>query len=126
MDDSDLILAFEAGSLEGASFPHEHHVRVAWGVRQRYGRVEGLRRMVSGIRAMAARAGRPEAYHATITRAWFELVADAEELRPDSDLFDRTLLTRYYTPGRLSTGRERWVEPDLSQLRLPAATGARR
>jgi hypothetical protein len=126
MDDDDLIAAFEAGTLEGASFPHEHHVRVAWGLQRRYGRVEGLRRMVSGIQAMAARAGRPEAYHATITRAWFELIADAEELRPDSDLFDRTLLTCYYTPGRMSAGRERWVEPDLCQLRLPVATGGLR
>jgi hypothetical protein len=126
VDDSDLIGAFEAGTLDGAHFRHERHVRVAWGLVRRYGRAEGLRRMVAGIRAMADRAGHPEKYHETVTRAWFELVADAEEIRDDSDLFDRTLLARYYTPERLKAGRERWVEPDLRPLRPSASAGARR
>lgn len=115
-----LVDSFEAGRIEGADFPHEHHVRVAWGLARRYGREEGLRRMSAGIRAMGARAGRPEAYHHTITRAWFELIADAESLEADSILFDRTLLNRYYTPERLQGGRERWLAPDLHPLGLPA------
>jgi hypothetical protein len=126
MDDSDLIVAFEAGTLAAADFRHERHVRVAWGLQRRYGRAEGLRRMAAGIRAMADRAGHPEKYHVTVTRAWFELVAGADEVRDDSDLFDRTLLTRYYTPERLKAGRERWVEPDLCPLTLPATSGAPR
>lgn len=115
-----LVDSFEAGRIEGAGFPHEHHVRVAWGLARRYGREEGLRRMSAGIRAMRARAGRPEAYHHTITRAWFELIAEAESLEADSILFDRTLLNRYYTPERLQQGRERWLAPDLHPLGLPA------
>lgn len=117
---TDLVDAFEAGTIEGADFPHEHHVRVAWGLARRYGREEGLRRMSAGVRAMGARAGRPEAYHHTMTRAWFELIADVESLTQSPILFDRALLNRYYSPERLREGRERWVEPDLRPLGLPA------
>jgi hypothetical protein len=116
----DLLDAFQAGAIDGSEFRHEHHVRVAWGLARHYGREAGLRRMIAGIRQMGARAGHPEAYHHTITRAWFELIADAEDLAEGSILFDRKLLSRYYTPERLSEGREGWVEPDLCPLRLPA------
>jgi hypothetical protein len=115
----DLLDAFQAGAIDGSEFRHEHHVRVAWGLARRYGREAGLGRMIAGIRQIAARAGHPEAYHHTITRAWFELIADAEDLAEGSILFDRKLLSRYYTPERLSEGREGWVEPDLRPLRLP-------
>jgi hypothetical protein len=112
----DLVDAFQAGAIKGSEFRHEHHVRVAWGLARRYGREAGLGRMIAGIREMGARAGHPEAYHHTITRAWFELIADAEDLAEGSILFDRKLLSGYYTPERLSEGRECWVEPDLRPL----------
>lgn len=120
MQDDDLVTAFEQGGVDGADFPHERHVRVCWGLAQRYERGEALRRLIAGISAMAARAGRPEAYHETITRAWFELIAGAEDLSHSPELFDKTLLGRYYSPARLAAGRERWLEPDLHPLRLPA------
>jgi hypothetical protein len=126
MRSDDLLGAFQAGAIDSSEFRHEHHVRVAWGLARRYGREAGLRRMIAGIREMGARAGHPEAYHHTITRAWFELTADAEELPADSILFERKLLSRYYTPERLSKGRERWVEPDLRPLRLLASASSER
>jgi hypothetical protein len=119
MEFDDLLEAFQAGAIDGSEFRHEHHVRVAWGLARQHGHEAGLRRMIAGIRQMCARAGHPEAYHHTITRAWFELVADAEDLADGSILFDRKLLSSYYTPERLSEGREGWVEPDLRPLRLP-------
>lgn len=122
MQDEDLITAFEQGTVDGADFPHERHVRVCWGLAQRYEREEALRRLIAGLSGMAARAGRPEAYHQTITRAWFELIADAEDLSHSPELFDKTLLNRYYSSARLAAGRERWLEPDLHPLRLPAPT----
>lgn len=73
---------------------------------------------------MGSRAGRPEAYHHTITRARFELIADAESLKGHPMLFDRTLLNRYYTAERLQDGRERWLSPDLHPLELPAPSEA--
>jgi flavin reductase (DIM6/NTAB) family NADH-FMN oxidoreductase RutF len=114
-----LLDAFERGELESADFPHASHVRVAWELARRYGADEGLSRLIDGIRAIARRAGRPEAYHVTITRAWFELVASVDRLEEHEELLDRTLLDRYYTRERLASGREQWVEPDLHPLRLP-------
>ena len=124
MTDDELIAAFEAGEIDGADFPHERHVRVAWGLARRYPRVDALRRLTEGIRGIAERAGRPAAFHETITRAWFELIADADDLERHPELFDKTLLGRYYSPGTLAAARDRWVEPDLHPLRLPAPDAA--
>lgn len=95
MDYEDLVGAFEAGTIDGTDFPHERHVRVAWGLMQRYGRDEGLRRLVAGIQGIAARAGRLGTYHDTITRAWFELIAGARDLDDHPELFDKMLLDRF-------------------------------
>jgi flavin reductase len=115
-----LLAAFEAGEIAGADFPHERHVQVTWGLAQRYPRDEALRLLIDGIRGIATRAGRAGAYHETITRAWFELISGAEDLERYPELFDKSLLGRYYTPTRLAEGRERWLEPDLHPLTLPA------
>jgi flavin reductase (DIM6/NTAB) family NADH-FMN oxidoreductase RutF len=93
-------------------------VRVAWCLARRYGPSDGLERLVAGIRGIAAHAGRPDAFHITITRAWFELIASVESLAEHGELFDKTLLQRYYSPARLAAGREQWLEPDLHGLRL--------
>src|SRR5262249_51724661 len=114
-----LVDSFEAGEIDTSDFPHERHVRVAWGLAQRYEPDDAFRRLVAGIRGIAARAGRPDAYHETITRAWFELIASAEQLDRSPELFDKSLLRRYYSPERLAAGRERWLEPDLHPLGLP-------
>lgn len=113
-----LTEAFEAGGIDGSAFRHGDHVRVARELAERYGHDEGLRRMVFGIRDMAARAGRPEAYHETITRAWYELIASVDDLAGAPELFDKRLLERFYSPDRLAAGRERWVTPDLRPLTL--------
>jgi hypothetical protein len=113
---------FEAGRISGSEFPHERHVCVAWCLSRRYPHEEALRRLAEGIRRIAARAAVPGKYHETITRAWFELVAQAETLDGHPELFDSALLRRYYSPERLEAGRHEWLEPDLQPLALPAAT----
>jgi flavin reductase (DIM6/NTAB) family NADH-FMN oxidoreductase RutF len=119
MTDDQLTDAFEAGRLGADEFPHARHVRVAWNLARRHGPSEGLERLIAGIRGIAARAGRPAAYHVTITRAWFELIASVDELTGHEELFDKGLLERYYSPERLAAGRAQWLEPDLHPLRLP-------
>ena len=118
MNADELRVAFEAGTIGNDEFPHEAHVRVTWELVRRYGREEAFPRLVAGIRGIAARAGKPEAYHETITRAWFELIAAADSLEQHPELFDKNLLRRYYSAARLSAGRDRWLEPDLQPLRL--------
>jgi hypothetical protein len=120
----DITAAFEAGEIAGSDFPHEAHVRVAWTLAHRHPHEEAYRRLASGIRAMAAKSGRPDAFHETITRAWFELIADTPVLDDDSVLFDRGLLRRFYSPERLAAGRHEWLEPDLAPLAAPAVGSA--
>jgi hypothetical protein len=114
---------FEAGRIDGAEFPHERHVEVAWGLSRRYAHEEAFVRLAEGIRGIAARAGDPGKYHETVTRAWFELIAQAESVDEHPELLDRSLLARYYSPERLEAGRHAWLEPDLRPLLLAPATG---
>jgi hypothetical protein len=117
MNQSELLTAFEAGTIESADFSHAHHVHVAWGLAHHYGTDDGLQRMISGVRQIATRAGRPDAFHLTITKAWFELIATVDDLRCAPELLDKTILSRYYSPGRLAEGRDRWVEPPVEPAR---------
>lgn len=119
MNTDDLTDAFERGEIDGRVFPHELHVRVTRELARRYPRDVAFRRLSDGIRDIAARAGRPAAFHETITRAWFEPIAAVDDLDEHPELFDKALLDRYYTPAVLARGRERWVEPDIAPLRLP-------
>ena len=115
--DEELLAAFVTGALGGADFPHERHVLVTWMLLRRHEPDEAFRRLTAGIRDIARRAGRPEAYHETITRAWFELIAGADDLAAHPELFDKSLLGSYYSPAALAEGRTSWVEPDLRPLR---------
>jgi 2'-5' RNA ligase len=112
----ELVDAFEAGVIANDGFPHEKHVKVAWGLVRRYGREEGYARLARGIRGIASQAGRPQVFHVTITRAWFELISMVDDLADHPELFDKTLIGRYYSPARLEAGREVWLDPDLRGL----------
>jgi len=118
-----LLADFEAGRIPGSALPHKRHVRVAWDLSRRYPREEAFARLAEGIRGIAARAGVPGKYHETMTRAWFELVAQAETLDAHPELLDRSLLARYYSPDRLDAGRNEWLEPDIEPLLLAPVTG---
>ena len=115
----ELVAAFDAAQIEAADFPHRRHVKVAWALVRRYDAEEAFARLVIGIRGIATRAGRADAYHETITRAWFELIRQSDDLAHDPALFDKQLLRRYYSDARLAAGREEWLDPDLHPLELP-------
>jgi flavin reductase (DIM6/NTAB) family NADH-FMN oxidoreductase RutF len=119
MTDDELITGFEAGRIAGSEFPHEAHVRVTQLLIARYGPESAYIRLVAGIKGMAERAGNPAAFHLTVTRAWFELIALALDPAAERVLLDRGLLGRYYSREALAAGRSRWIEPDLHPLVLP-------
>jgi hypothetical protein len=123
MSTDSLLDDFGAGRIAGSAFPHERHVLVAWSLSRRYPHEEALARLAAGIQGIAARAGVPGKYHETMTRAWFELVAEAESLEAHPELLDRSLLAHYYSPERLEAGRHAWLEPDLEPLVLASARG---
>jgi 2'-5' RNA ligase len=105
-------------------FGHRQHVRLTWLAVRRHGATAALDLVGEGIRRTATKAGAPQKFHVTMTRAWVELVAqhadgagDFEEFTArHPELLDRDLLTRHYRPETLADVRARtaWVEPDLS------------
>ncbi|MFD7256424.1 hypothetical protein [Streptomyces sp. NPDC059874] len=123
-------------------FGHREHVHLTWLAVRRFGMPEALRLLDEGIRRTAREAGVPEKYHATVTRAWVELVAhhthrsgaddsiDAADFKAFTafaeghpDLLDKHLLDRFYRPGTLATPRAKteWTEPDLGPFPWHAA-----
>jgi len=119
MTDDELIRGFEDGSIRAADFPHEAHIRATRLLVDLYGRDVAYDRLVAGIKGIAERAGNPQAFHETVTRAWFELIASVEDPELHPELFDRGLLNRYYSREALAAGRDSWVKPDLHALVLP-------
>jgi hypothetical protein len=107
-------------------FGHRQHVQLTWLAVRRYGVPAAVGLVSDGIQRTARYAGAPQKYHATISRAWVELVGyhEAERHEPDFAAFaghhpallDKRLLTRFYRPATLASPRARtgWVEPDLT------------
>ena len=107
-------------------FGHREHVHLTWVAVRRLGVPAAVGLVSDGIRRTARYAGAPQKYHATVSRAWVELVGyHAAEYSGDdfaafaghhSALLGKRLLTRFYHPATLASPRARtgWVEPDLA------------
>ena len=119
-----------AGGGPGGAFRHRQHVHLAFIAIRRYGPERAAEQVGSWIRCLTAHA--PQKYHATITRAWTEIVAHhvaADGSVTDFDAFaerypallDKRLLTRHYTTAALASPQARagWVEPDLAAFGWP-------
>ncbi|MFC9752404.1 hypothetical protein [Streptomyces sp. NPDC056921] len=107
-------------------FGHREHVHLTWLAVRRFGTHAAVGLVSDGIQRTARYAGAPQKYHATVSRAWVELVGHHAAERGDDDftafadrhpvLLDKRLLTRFYRPATLagSQARTGWVEPDLA------------
>jgi hypothetical protein len=107
-------------------FGHREHVHLTWLAVRRVGVPAAVGLVSDGIQRTTRYAGVPQKYHATISRAWVELIGHhaAEHGEDDftafadhhSALLDKRLLTRFYRPATLASGQARtgWVEPDLA------------
>jgi hypothetical protein len=110
----------------GVRFGHRQHVHLTWLAVRRHGVAEAVTLVSSGIRRTARYQGAPQKYHATISRAWVELVG--HHFRPGEafdvfvtrcpELLDKRLLARHYRSATLAgdAARHGWVEPDLEPL----------
>jgi len=119
----DLLMTEVMASAE--RFGHREHVHLTWLAVRRYGLPEAVKVVREGIQRTARYAGAPQKYHATVTRAWVELVAHHVGERHEDDfasfannnpaLMDKRLLTRFYRSSTLagSEARTAWVPPDL-------------
>ncbi|MFK0257078.1 hypothetical protein [Streptomyces sp. NPDC090445] len=105
-------------------FGHRQHVHLTWLAVRRYGTDAAVDLVSDGIQRTARYAGKPQKYHATVSRAWVELVGhhadgtntvefDAFAARHPA-LLDKKLLTRFYHSSTLAGTQARtgWVRPD--------------
>lgn len=107
-------------------FGHRQHVRLTWLAVRRYGTDRAIALISDGIRQTARYAGKPQKYHATVSRAWVELVGHhaLNDRASDFDTFaarnpallDKRLLSRFYRSSTLAAAAARtgWVAPDLA------------
>jgi hypothetical protein len=108
---ADELLALETGDLDPAMFPHREHVRLGYEMLGRYPFGEAVARFSGGLRRLAAKAGRPEVYHETITVAFLALIGERRARVKDADwcefkanngdLLDKRCLERWYESDQL-------------------------
>ncbi|MGJ4926313.1 hypothetical protein ACQR1I_13390 [Bradyrhizobium sp. HKCCYLS2038] len=127
-DECSLVARFLRAEIDNTTFRHVDHLRVGYELLDRYDFTTAAHIFSSTLRAIAARAGRPEAFHHTITIAFLSLIAERRLDRPTSDvedfldlntdLQDKAILHNWYAPERLNS------EAARSTFLLPTA-GAR-
>jgi hypothetical protein len=109
----DELLALETGALDPAMFPHPEHVRLGYEMLRRYPFAEAVARFSRGLRLIAAKSGRPEVYHETITIAFLAVIGERRvQGRHDgwvgfkeenSDLMDKRCLEGWYEAEQLGS-----------------------
>ena len=124
---NDLLTRFEQFEIDAPNFHHGDHIKVAYGMLNKYDFVEACTRYASTIRAMAERVGVPEKFNVTITFAFMSLIAErkgqsnpdglASFLASNPDLLDKNVLKRWYSEERLTsaTARRQFLLPDKAQ-----------
>jgi hypothetical protein len=107
-------------------FGHREHIHLTWLAVRQAGVPAAIGLVSDGIQRTTRYAGAPQKYHATVSRAWVELVGhhavasgarDFTSFAEQNDaLLDKRLLTRFYRPATLAApeARSGWVEPDLA------------
>ena len=108
-----LLADSEAGRIDSASFPHRDHDRVSYELLERHPFPEALLHLARGLRRLAAKAGRPEVYHETITAAFLALIGERrlggsyasweDFAARNPDLLGKKLLENFYEPALLQS-----------------------
>jgi hypothetical protein len=118
------LLRFVHGEIPAAGFPHREHLRMAFEMLRRHDFPETVLHYSRALRMMAEKAGKPQAFHQTVTIAFLSLIAERMEaastddfaafVRANPDLIDKSVLARWYSPERLASGvaRRTFLLPD--------------
>lgn len=116
-DGCDDLVRFVKGECDPANFPHREHIRMAFEMLRRHSFAETAMHYSQALRIMANRAGRPTAYHETITIAFLSLTGERMQIhgpkdfdsfaRGNADLFEKCVLERWYGRERLSSDAAR-------------------
>ena len=89
MTHDELIAGFEAGTIPPGAFGHREHVRLGWLYLRRHGRDGAEQRLLAGLHAFAAAAGKPDKFNAALTLAWVARIETAAAaLAPDHSFDD--------------------------------------
>jgi len=120
------LSAFLHGEIDARDFRHADHVRMAFEVLARHSFLEAATAVSAALKAMARRAGNPDAYHETITLAFLAVIGERRAAggfsdydgfaAANPDLLDKAVLSRWYGPRKLAskTARRLFVLPDPS------------
>jgi hypothetical protein len=124
---ADLAEILEEVVPPGGAFRHRQHIHLAFITVRRYGGARAAELISRWIRHIAAYERAPQKYHATVTRAWTEIVAHHVTADPsvidfetfaerNPALLDKRLLTRHYTSNALASAAARagWITPDVA------------
>ncbi len=108
---SALTQSFLARELDNNAFHHREHVQVAYELLRNLSYTDAAFEYATGIRTLAAKAGAPQKFNATITYAFMSLIAEHMAMDRYDDfevfaarspeLFSKNLLARWYEPERL-------------------------
>jgi hypothetical protein len=108
---------FMRGERDGAAFPHREHVRMAFEMLRRHDFAETVFHYSRTLRLMASRAGKPQAFHQTLTIAFLSLIAERIDCGDyadfdsfalaSADLLDKAAVARCYPAERLATDTAR-------------------
>jgi hypothetical protein len=118
------LTAFLRGEIDAANFHHLDHVRMGFElVREREFPAAAVA-YSSALKRIAAQAGRPRAYHETITLAFLSLITERSArsgeatfdafMQENPDLLDKSILSNWYTTERLACdlARRTFLLPD--------------
>ena len=118
----DLLDAFEQLRIAPEEFDHAAHVRVAYAMITRDDFVSACAKYAVTLRAMAARAGAPEKFNATVTFAFMSMIAEYavevasydELVSQHPELLSAGVLERWYSAERLGSplARRQFLLPD--------------
>jgi len=115
---------FVRGEIDAAAFPHREHVRMAFEMLRRHDFAESAWHFSRTLRTMAAKAGKPQAFHHTVTIAFLALIAERMERgaaadfaafeQAHPDMLDKTALARWYPREQLASeiARRTFVLPE--------------
>jgi hypothetical protein len=125
--DSPELTTFVRGERDLHDFPHREHLRMAFEMLRRHDFAASVHLYSAALRAMTARAGKPEAFNQTVTIAFLALLAERMHESRTSDfeqlvqqapaLLNKGSLTLWYSEARLTSraARQYFLLPD----RLP-------
>lgn len=116
------LAAFLRGEADPARFPHSEHVRIAYETLRHHDFARAGFLYSRALRTMAAKAGKPDAFHQTITIAFLSAIAERMDAAgtygdfaaANPELTDKSLLLRWYRPERLESpaARRTFLLPD--------------